>query len=121
MKYDPTPHHRRSIRLKGHNDSQAGAYFVTIVTQDRACLFGRIVDGEMRLNAYGKIVRAEWFKTAQVRPYVVLHEDEFVVMPNHIHGIIWIVDDVGARRRRAPTVEQFGKPVPGSIPTIIRA
>ncbi|SMC25408.1 REP element-mobilizing transposase RayT [Desulfacinum hydrothermale DSM 13146] len=100
---------------------KAGAYFVTIVTQDRACLFGHIVDGEMRLNAYGKIVRAEWFKTAQVRPYVVLHEDEFVVMPNHIHGIIWIVDDVGARRRRAPTVEQFGKPVPGSIPTIIRA
>jgi len=52
----------------------------------------------------------------------MLHPDEFVVMPNHVHGIIWIVDDpVGARRRRAPTMERFGKPVSGSIPTIVRA
>ena len=63
-----------------------------------------------------------------MRPYVVLYGDEFVVMPNHVHGIIWIVGDdaVGARRRRAPmgddqTVERFGKPVSGSIPTIVRA
>ncbi|HMB23170.1 MAG TPA: transposase [Anaerolineales bacterium] len=80
----------------------------------------------------------QWFKTATLRPYVKLYEDEFVVMPNHIHGIIWIEkkDDGdasiaivgarrdGARRRRAPTddnIEQFGKPVSHSIPTIIRA
>jgi REP element-mobilizing transposase RayT len=72
------------------------------------------------LNETGKIARDEWFKTAKLRSYVELYEDEFVVMPNHAHGIIWIV---GARRRRAPTetIEKFGKPVKRSIPTIVRA
>ena len=144
MKYDPEKHHRRSIRLKGYDYSQAGAYFITIVTQGRTCLFGDVEDGEMRLSTWGEIAREEWFKTAQIRPYVRLHDAEFVVMPNHVHGIIWIVDDddnvvgarrrhVGARRRRAPTgrdapvsdhdttVERFGVPVCGSIPTIVRA
>jgi putative transposase len=55
-----------------------------------------------------------------LRLQVELHEDEFVVMPNHVHGIVWLVENVGARHRRAPT-EKFGKPVSGSIPTIIRA
>jgi len=126
--YDPNRHHRRSIRLKGYDYTQPGAYFITIVTYERMPLFGEIVNGEMRLNEYGQMVRDEWFQTAVVRPYVVLHPDEFVVMPNHVHGIIWIVDtnadggdDVGARRRRAPTAEQFGKPIPGSIPTIVRS
>jgi len=122
-------YHRRSIRLKGYDYTQPGAYFVTICTHGREMLFGRVVDGEMRLNEFGEIVREEWFKTARVRPYVRLYEDEFVVMPNHIHGIIWIVevdpdddDDVEARRRRASTShEQFGRPVPGSLPTIVRA
>jgi REP element-mobilizing transposase RayT len=109
MPYDPTRHHRRSIRLKGYDYSQAGAYFITICTQDRAGLFGEIVDGEMRLNEYGQIVRDEWFHTAVVRPCVVLYPDEFVVMPNHVHGIIWIVDtdaDGGGRGEKffAPTV-----------------
>ena len=123
--YDPDRHYRRSIRLKGYDYTQPGAYFVTICTHQRTPLFGQVVDGEMILNAFGEIVREEWFKTAQIRPYVELYDDEFIVMPNHIHGIIRIVADptavVGARRRRAPTVEQFGKPVPGSIPTIVRA
>jgi len=91
MPYDPQRHHRRSIRLPGYDYTQPGAYFITIVTHERMPSFGEIVDGEMRLNEYGEIVRAEWFQTAVVRPYVVLHPDEFVVMPNHIHGIIWIV------------------------------
>ena len=101
--YDPDRHHRRSIRLKGYDYTQPGAYFVTLCTHDRAHLFGEVVDGEMRLNEWGEIVRDEWFKTAQVRPYVQLRDDEFVVMPNHIHGIIWIADNVGATRRVAPT------------------
>lgn len=134
---DGARYHRRSIRLKGYDYTQPGACFVTVVTQDRACLFGEIVDGRMRLNRPGRIVYEEWFRTARLRPYVELRPDEFIVMPNHIHGIIRIVDiidddnvgarrrPVGARRRRAPTsgttLEQFGRPVPGSIPTIIRA
>jgi putative transposase len=95
MTYDPRKHHRRSIRLKGYDYTQAGAYFVTIVTHDRECLFGEVVDGVMRLNAFGEIVREEWFRTAVVRPYVMLAPDEFVVMPNHIHGIIWITGGRG--------------------------
>jgi putative transposase len=91
MTYDPRKHHRRSIRLKGYDYTQAGAYFVTFVAHDRECLFGDVVDGVMRLNAFGEIVRDEWFRTAVVRPYVMLDPDEFVVMPNHVHGIIWIV------------------------------
>ncbi len=136
---DRARYHRRSIRLQGYDYTQPGAYFVTVVTQNRVCLFGEIVTGRMRLNRLGKIVYEEWFRTARLRPYVELRPDEFIVMPNHIHGIIRIVDiiddnNVGAGRRRAPTgrrraptttpgatLEQFGCPVPGSIPTIIRA
>jgi len=125
MSYDPERHHRRSIRLKGYDYTRPGAYFVTISTYQRECLFGKLVDGEMRLNAYGEIVRDEWFKTAQIRPNVLLTADEFVVMPNHIHGIIWIVDDletrpVGATRRVAPTATQRPRgPEPGSIAAIV--
>jgi len=94
---------------------------VTIVVHERECLFGEIINGEMRSAQFGKIACVEWFKTMELRPNVNLWDDEFVVMPNHIHGIIWIEDcSVGARRRRAPT-EQFGKPVAGSLPTIVRA
>ncbi|MGD2158116.1 MAG: hypothetical protein PVG14_06515 [Anaerolineales bacterium] len=121
MPFDPQKHRRRSIRLKGYDYSQAGAYFVTICTYQRECLLGDIVDGEMVLNELGEIIRQEWFKSGRIRTNVELHDDEFVVMPNHVHGIIWIkAPDVGARRRRAPTKEEFGKPVPGSITTIIR-
>jgi putative transposase len=142
MKYDPQKHHRRSIRLKGYDYTQPGAYFVTICAYQRMHVFGEVSNGIMVLNETGKIAQTEWFKTAELRPYVELHEDEFMIMPNHAHGIIRIVDQVGtprrgvqdgedtqtgqragqwARQRRAPTRESFGKPVSGSIPTIVRA
>jgi REP element-mobilizing transposase RayT len=130
MKFDPKIHHRRSIRLKGYDYTQNGAYYITIVTYQRWHLFGEVVNGEMQLNELGKIARDEWFKTAQLRPYVTLFEDDFVVMPNHVHGIILIENnyhDVGARQRHTRTdmhdghIEKFGKPVAGSIPTIVRA
>ena len=84
-------HHRRSIRMAGYDYGSEGGYFVTIVTYDRKFLFGKIYDGEMVLNNFGRIVKGEWFRTQQIRPNIELFEDEFVVMPNHIHGIIWIV------------------------------
>jgi REP element-mobilizing transposase RayT len=93
-KYNPNTHHRRSIRLKGYDYSQAGMYFITICCQDRACLFGEIVIGaddvnpKMRLNEMGIIAQNEWLKTPFIRPNVEL--GDFVVMPNHIHGIIII-------------------------------
>lgn len=92
MRYDPEKHHRRSIRLKGYDYTQAGAYFVTICTHERECLFGEVINGQVRLSRWGEIVYEEWFRTAELRPYVRLYPDEFVVMPNHVHGIIWIVE-----------------------------
>jgi putative transposase len=97
--------HRRSIRLKGYDYSQAGAYFVTIVTQGRLPLFGAVVEGEMHLNPFGEIVREEWERTAIVRPDVEL--GAYMVMPTHFHGILAFHRDgvytVGATRRVAPT------------------
>ncbi|WP_298482655.1 transposase [uncultured Chloroflexus sp.] len=102
MKYDPEKHHRRSIRLKGYDYSQAGAYFITIVTQDRACLFGEVVDGEMRLNDAGRMVWDEWDALPDRFPGLEL--DAFVVMPNHVHGIIVLTGSatVGAGLVPAP-------------------
>jgi putative transposase len=86
-------HHRRSIRFQGYDYASEGGYFVTIVTYKRQNLFGDVVDGELRLNEFGRIVMKEWFKTDNIRDDIELIEDEFVVMPNHIHGIIWIIGD----------------------------
>ena len=118
-------HHRRSIRLANFDYASEGGYFITIVTHERQQLFGEIIAGEMRANSYGAVAREEWFRTAELRPYVVLFEEEFVVMPNHTHGIISLTGRGTARR--APTMEEipphekFGNPVSGSIPTIVRA
>ncbi len=90
MVVDPVTFHRRSIRLKDYDYTSPGAYFVTVVTYKRACLFGMVVDGEMRLNEFGSIANDEWFHSSDLRPYIRLYPEEFVVMPNHIHGIIWI-------------------------------
>jgi putative transposase len=87
-KFDPKKHHRRSIRLKGYDYSSAGAYYVTIVVQGRDCLFGEIIDGEMHLNEYGKIVQKWWNEIPNHFPHVKL--GAFVIMPNHVHGIIFI-------------------------------
>jgi REP element-mobilizing transposase RayT len=105
-KFDPEKHHRRSIRLKGYNYSSAGAYFVTMVTQGRDHLFGRIIDGEMIPNAAGWMILKWWNELPNKFPNVVL--GEFAVMPNHIHGIIFIVDPVGADLRVGPGDEKGG-------------
>ena len=87
-KFDPKKRHRKSIRLQGYDYSQAGAYFVTMVVQGRECLFGEIVDGEMHLNEYGEIVQKWWNEIPIHFPNVEL--GAFVIMPNHVHGVIWI-------------------------------
>jgi len=86
-------HGRRSIRLQGYDYSQAGLYFITICTKDGEHLFGEITDGKMVLNAFGKIADNEWLKTGEIRDNVEL--SEYVIMPNHIHGII-VLNTVGA-------------------------
>jgi putative transposase len=94
MTYNPNIHHRRSIRLKGYDYSQAGLYFITICCQDRAHLFGKIINGEMILNDAGKMIVNEWMALRDRFPNIELHE--FIVMPNHFHSIMQIVDTVGA-------------------------
>ena len=90
MTYNPSRHHRRSIRLKEYDYSQEGLYFVTICCQNRECLFGEIVDSEMRLNNIGKIANDCWQEIPNHFPDAILHE--YVIMPNHIHGIIQLVE-----------------------------
>lgn len=79
---------RQSIRLKNYDYSQDGSYFITLVTQDRLHLFGKIEDGKMMLNSVGKIVEEEWIKTIQLRTNIAL--GEFIIMPDHMHMIITI-------------------------------
>ncbi len=92
--FDPTPRHRRSIRLKEYNYNHAGAYFVTICTQNRECLFGDIADGKIVLNDFGRIVLEFW--NGLTERFLEIELDAFVVMPNHIHGIILITGAVDA-------------------------
>jgi REP element-mobilizing transposase RayT len=88
MKYNPEIHHRRSIRLKGYDYSQAGLYFITACTQHRQCLFGRVAKGEMVMNDAGEMVTQQWHDLSNRFHQIELHE--FIVMPNHCHGIIEI-------------------------------
>jgi REP element-mobilizing transposase RayT len=90
MDHSSKRYHRRSIRLKGYDDTQPGAYFVTLCTHDRVCLFGEVVEGQMRLNELGEIVCQCWLAIPDHFPQTAL--DAFVIMPNHVHGILWIVD-----------------------------
>ncbi len=102
MAHHPEKHTRRSIRLKGYDYKQSGAYFVTICTQNRVCLFGTIQDERMHLNTAGRVVSGSWAWLANQYDYVEL--DEYVVMPNHIHGILIIMDgDCRGGSRTAPT------------------
>jgi putative transposase len=110
---------RRSLRLEDYGYDQPGGYFVTTCTFGRENLFGEIQDGSMRLNQYGQIVREcleaipEHFDNAAV--------DQFVVMPNHVHSIV-VIMNVGARHAVPLTRgERFGKPMAKSLPTIVRS
>ncbi len=115
MAYDPHKHHRRSIRLKGYDYSSEGAYFVTICVKGGESVLGEIVDGEMVLSEYGRVIQACWEDLVNHYEHVIL--DAFVIMPNHIHFIVVFVDDpVGAGLRPAPTdTKRHG------LPEIVRA
>jgi putative transposase len=123
MVYDPEKHHRRTIRAAGYDYSAPGAYFVTVCVRDKKCVLGEVVNDVMRLNAWGRIVNDCWRAIPEHFPHA--QGDYWVVMPNHVHGIIVISleQNVGARHAvPLPShMEQFGKPVPGSIPTMVRS
>ena len=121
---------RRSIRLKGYDYSSAGAYFVTVCTKDRRCLFGQILDSKICLTAGGKAAENCWQNIPSHYPQVVL--DEHVIMSNHIHGIIVICpNDVGVQnleplRQSKPLqsenrrTNKFQQIIPGSLGAIVR-
>ena len=135
MAYDSPRYHCRSIRLKGYDYSQTGAYFITLCTERRVCLFGDVVGGEMQLNPVGRMVETVWNELPYFYPGIAI--DGFVVMPNHIHGIIWVgaapcgrpdsanagqsntgQSNTGQPRGVAPTVSA-GDGAPLSLPDVV--
>lgn len=96
MQYNPNKHHRRSIRLQGWDYSQEGFYCLTLCVQHRDCLLGEIVDGQVVLSELGQIVADEWERSPHIRQEIEL--DEWVVMPNHFHAIIRIINPVEYNR-----------------------
>ena len=108
-----TDHRRKSVRLPGYDYGQAGAYFVTLVTEGRVCLFGEIIVDQVRLSEAGRIVQACWLAIRLHFPRAEL--GAFVVMPNHVHGIIVLHDQaaesppVGAQHA-APLLRPYGQP-----------
>ena len=107
--------YRRLTRLKDYDYSQPGGYFITICTKNRFCLLGEIHNDRMKLNPYGEIVRLSWLELPKHYPNVKL--DVFVIMPNHIHSVIFL-KDVGAGFKPAPTVSNCNS---HALPEIIRA
>ena len=115
MAYGREQNRRKSIRLPGYDYAQAGAYFITICTYNRMCLFGEILEHEMALNWAGRIVLECWRDLVNHYPHI--ETDEFVIMPNHVHGIIVLADElrtsvttnnVGAGFKPAPTTRLQG-------------
>ena len=109
MKYDAKIHHRRSIRLHGYDYALPGAYFVTLCTFHKQCIFGRVVEDRMDENGCGKIAREQWLESAQIPQEFAL--DAFIVMPNHLHGILWIL---GPKSERVPMNSGLAQPIVGA-------
>ncbi len=105
MEYNPRIHKRKSIRLKEYDYALSAEYFVTICTYNREYLFGEIINEEMKLPSIGLIIQEEWLKTKSVRPEIEL--DEYVIMPNHLHGIIIIKEQL--KTKNNATVGTHGR------------
>jgi REP element-mobilizing transposase RayT len=102
---DTNPRRRRSLRLRGYDYSQAGAYFITVCTHLRVALFGEVVENDVRLNQAGMMVKDSWGNL--IAYYGDIDLDAFVVMPNHVHGIIVLADGGGTRRGIPEIVRGF--------------
>ena len=112
MAFDAAIHHRRSIRLQGYDYSRAGAYFVTLCTQDRECLFGEIADGEMALNEAGRMTEHWYLKLAN--KYPDMQCDAFVCMPNHLHFVVVNTGEPLADGERIVGADLRVRPVSGA-------
>jgi REP element-mobilizing transposase RayT len=113
MRSDPLLHNRHSIRLQGYDYSQAGAYYVTMCAWQRRSLFGAIKGGIMCPNGLGALIESEWNRIPE---HAAAELDAFVLMPNHLHGIIVLV---GAGQRPAPTAARFGHVPTGSLGVVV--
>lgn len=108
MAYNPKKHHRRSIRLKGYDYAQAGLYFITLCAYQQKHLFGKVINGNMHLNAIGLIAQQEWTNTLNIRSNVKL--GAYIIMPNHFHAVIHIetaavqTENIGAFRSPSHTI-----------------
>lgn len=122
MSFYQDTHHRQSIRLRGFDYASPGAYFVTIVTQSRECLFGDVVAGVMVLNDAGHVADMCWRAIPTHFPHTTL--DTYQIMPNHVHGIIWITDrptnGVGVENFQPLRVNRYQYVIPKSFPSIVR-
>jgi putative transposase len=137
MVYDPNIHNRQSTRIRNFDYSQNGLYFVTIMCKNREHLFGKIVKNEMELNEAGKIANECWLNIPNHFPNTVLHE--YVIMPNHVHGIIQIKKNIvdsqsgvdnnqpvihssenNLSEKLIPTSHQFQRVIPNSLGSIVR-
>jgi len=128
MPINPNTHHRRSIRIPNYDYTQPGAYYITVTSFDRRKIFGQIMEGKVILSEIGSIVLSEW--TRIEKRFKKISLGSFVIMPNHIHGIIiingrdtgdFVLNSNIQNLPRVPTGERFGAPVSGSIPTILRS
>ncbi len=123
MGYDPEKHHRRTTRLKGYDYSQPGYYYVTLCIHERKKLFGDVIDGEMRLSDCGQVAYSIWSALPQRFPGIEI--DQFVIMPNHLQGIIVLsggTTHIGESRDETPRGEAVKHPMPmpmsGPAPTL---
>lgn len=109
----------RILRHPSHDNAGPGAWFLTINTHGNRMLFGEVIDGRVQLNVLGRIVRDCWHDVplhfAHVAP------DASIVMPNHLHAVLHLVDSAEGARRHGDRIERFGMPVPGSVATIVRS
>ena len=112
MNFDPQKHHRHSLRLKEYDYSQSGYYFVTICTVNKENIFGEIVNGKMLLNKFGLILNEIW--NSITFHFSNVNTDSFVIMPNHFHGIIIIIND-GDLLRRGEVPSPWLKPIADEI------
>jgi REP element-mobilizing transposase RayT len=117
MSYDPEHHNRRSIRIPDFDYSAPGWFYITICTYQREPLFSLVENGLVNVTAFGHLTELCW--QAIPSHFNGVDVDAFVVMPNHLHGII-VIDDHQGTACHAPTTEAFGRPVGASLATIIR-
>ncbi|MCD4672751.1 MAG: hypothetical protein K8R77_08820 [Anaerolineaceae bacterium] len=109
MQNDSEYQNRCSIRLPEYDYTSPGAYFVTLLAYQRKNTFANIKNTQIILSKLGNILHKEWLYSAQIRSELQIHEDEFVIMPNHMHGIVWVKSTGILKSNPLPTITKFSQ------------